>query len=139
MGKMLSIAAFVFGATLLVAGCGGGGGDDSGKTSPDPTVRAYGRVNAAGVLSRSKGVSEVRPSGAGAYCIALAGDADTSETGLVATPDTAAGANAGEVLVEWRSEGVGSVCPEGQLEIRTARWRDGAFVPGAAGFFFVVP
>lgn len=137
MRKMLLVAPLVVGAILLVAGCGGGGGGGDADTSRDATARAYGRVSAAGVLTRSKNVSDVTTEG-GSYGIALDADIDVSKTGVVATPDSSS-PEPGEAIIE--SHSLGTVCPEGQLEVRVAsrRTTDGPYRAGAASFFFVVP
>jgi hypothetical protein len=117
------------------------------------TARAYGRIARDGTLTRSKNVAGVTHPFAGVYCIALAGEIDAGQTGIVATPDnlsddTATDENPTDrqTLVEWYSSGVS--CPAGQLMVITLQRyvsSSGSYLTGIynayhdEAFFFVVP
>jgi len=115
------------------------------------TARAYGRIDRAGSLTRSKNVASVTHVGAGLYCIALAPGIDPSTTGLVAGTDytgddTRGGDNEPQAFVEYVS-GTG-VCPVGKLGVATFErvvHTSGGLVTAVTNqgadepFFFVVP
>jgi hypothetical protein len=90
------------------------------------TARAYGRVDKAGNLTRSKNVASVTHADTGLYCIELAAGIDIEGTGVVATPDyngddTHTQPNGSQAFVEY-SSGPGG-CPPGQmLSPHSERW-----------------
>ena len=118
------------------------------------TARAFGLVDDAGRLSRSTNVTNVDIPSAGVFCLTLARGIDTSQTGLLATPDsdddsTKFGDNVDQAFVEWVSGA--EDCPAGDLEVRTgirtistggspdADVRTVSTAPLDEGFFFIVP
>jgi hypothetical protein len=103
------------------------------------TARANGRVAGDGSLTRSKNVTGITHPFTGVYCIALVAGIDVNQTGVIATPDTAADAGGDGIFsVNWYSPGIS--CPAGHLQMVTyvhdaqvgTEYLD---VP----FFFVVP
>jgi hypothetical protein len=123
------------------------------------TARAYGAVSGVGTLSRSKNVANVSANlMEGTVCITLAPGIDSSQTGLVVSPDfdqdqtdvSSLGAvNADQAFAEWVSGA--EDCPAGTLEVQTGfrsvstnGSTDGDVRTVTnngiiAGFFFVVP
>jgi hypothetical protein len=116
-------------------------------------ARAYGLVNGTSV-TRSKNVIAVSNPSAGKSCLKLAGSIDTSQKGLVVTPEEGTSAtgfstNGSQAIAEWFA--AGSDCPPGQLEVitgirqvSTSGSADGdvrtvSNVLANEGFFFVVP
>ena len=115
------------------------------------TARAYGRIDRAGNVTRSKNVASVTHVGTGLYCITLAPAIDPSTTGLVAGTDytgddTRGGDNQPQAFVEYVS-GTG-LCPIGKLGVATFErvvQTSGGLVTAVTNqgadepFFFVVP
>jgi hypothetical protein len=154
-----SLLAADFKTGQLLAGPQGPKGNtgakgDTGAKGADGlpgTARAYGRVDKAGNLSRSKNVISVTHPDAGLYCLKLAPEVDITGTGIVATPDyngddTHTQPNGSQAFVEYVSAGGG--CPPGQLIMATFRRvvdTSGGYVVSVQNqwtdeaFFFVVP
>jgi hypothetical protein len=88
--------------------------------------RAYGRVSAGGLVSRSKNIAFVSHPATGYYCIHLAADSgiDPDDAVVIVGPDFAGngtrptGPNAAQISVpEWDSAGLD--CPSETLEVQT--------------------
>jgi hypothetical protein len=108
-------------------------------------ARAYGRVDANGVLSKSKNIASVTHPTVGTYCITPAASAniDTTQTGLVATFDSFGGYVPDQVAnVEFDS--LGRDCIVGSLEVRVFANGTGTgtrlvHILADGPFFFTIP
>lgn len=92
---------------------------DSATTAESANPAAFAKVSAAGVLdsANSKGISAVKETEAGVYCVTVA---SFSPTGAQATP-TYNGVGSTDAFVRI---GGGSSCPTPQVEVQT--WNGGA-------------
>jgi len=106
-------------------GAKGDPGTPGAKGDPGPagTARAYGSINPAGGVSRSKGIVSVSHPDTGKYCITLDASIDPGTTIAIATPNftgdsTEVGTNAAQAIVEAGGGASPNLnCPSGTLGV----------------------